>query len=436
MVQKSLRTFTTNVNQENKKRFLKLLKESIYRLVLAPIVGLVGKANVGKSTFFAAATLKPADIAGFPFTTIKADRGIAYLTSICACKGLGVKDEPVNSACIEGIRLIPIDLVDTPGLIPGAHEGKGLGNQFLDEVRRADALLVVCDASGSTDMNGQVCEPGTNDPLDDVKMLEQEFDLWLLNIIKKDWEKISRTSQLKRETIDRHLEDKLTGLGINRQHISEAVKKTDLDPYRSNEWSELDLLRFVTELRKVSKPLIVVANKADKEYSEENIKKIREASYHVVPTSAEAELALRRASEAGLLNYTPGDKDFEILKPERLSKGQKKALLAIREKVFEKWGSTGVQKSINEAFFELLDVIPVYPVEDAEKYTDHNDRVLPDCYLIPKGTTAKMFAGLIHTDLEETFIYALDARSKKRLGENYVLNKNDVIKIVAAKSHR
>ncbi len=403
---------------------------------MAPIVGLVGKANVGKSTFFAAATLKPAEIAGFPFTTIKADKGIAYLTSNCVCKVLGVKDDPINSACVEGVRLIPIDLVDTPGLIPGAHLGKGLGNQFLDEVRRADALIVVSDASGCTDMNGQVCDPGTNDPLDDVKMLEQEFDQWLLNIIKKDWEKTSRTSQLKRESIDLHLEDRVTGLGINRHHITVAVKETGLDPFRASEWNEDDLLNFVTELRKASKPLIVAANKADKEFAKENIQRISEAGYHVVATSAEAELALRRASEAGLVRYTPGDEDFEIMDPGKLSKGQRRALQSIKEKVFDIWGTTGVQKVINEAFFELLDVIPVYPVEDAERYTDHNDRVLPDCYLVPEGTTAKTFAGLIHTELAESFIYAVDARSKKRLGENYILNKNDVIKIVAAKSHR
>lgn len=403
---------------------------------MAPIVGLVGKANVGKSTFFAAATLKPAEIAGFPFTTIKADKGIAYITSDCVCKGLGVKDDPVNSACVEGVRLIPIDLIDTPGLIPGAHLGKGLGNQFLDEVRRADALIVVCDASGCTDMNGQVCEPGTNDPLDDVKMLEKEFDQWLVSIIKKDWEKTSRASQLKRESIDLHLEDRVTGLGINRHHITEAVKEAGLDLFRAGEWEEDDILNFVTELRKTSKPLIVAANKADKEYAKENIQRIREAGYHVVPTSAEAELALRRAAEAGLIKYTPGDEDFKILDPEKLSEGQRKALHTIREKVFYVWGTTGIQKVINEAFFELLGVIPVYPVEDAERYSDHNDRVLPDCYLVPEGTTAKTFAGLIHTELAETFIYAVDARSKKRLGENYILNKNDVIKIVAAKSHR
>lgn len=402
---------------------------------MAPLVGLVGKANVGKSTFFAASTLKPVEIAGFPFTTIKADRGVAYLRSPCVCTELGVEDDPVNSACVDGIRLIPVDLIDTPGLIPGAHMGKGLGNRFLDEVRRADALIVVCDASGSTDMKGQSCEPGTNDPLDDVKMLEKEFDLWLLGIIKKDWDKISRTAQTKKEPIYAHLGEKITGLGINRKEIADAIRRTGLDAFKPTKWSEEDISNFVTELRKVSKPLIVAANKADKEFAKENVERIREAGYHVVPTCAEAELALRRASDAGFVSYTPGDEDFRIINPGELNENQLNALKAIRAKVFDRWGSTGVQESIDEAFFDLLDVITVYPVEDSERLCDHRGRVLPDCYLVPRGTKAKSFAGMIHTDLEDSFLYAIDARTKKRLGEGYILRDNEVIQIVAAKSH-
>jgi len=132
---------------------------------LARLVGLVGKANVGKSTFFAAATMKAVDIAGFPFTTIQANRGVAYVRTPCVCRELGVQDNPVNSACVDGVRLVPVDLIDCPGLIRGAHQGKGLGNQFLDEVRRADALVVVADAAGATDDNGQPVPPGSHDPI-------------------------------------------------------------------------------------------------------------------------------------------------------------------------------------------------------------------------------------------------------------------------------
>ena len=403
---------------------------------MARIVGLVGKANVGKSTFFAAATLKAVDIAGFPFTTITANKGVAYLRAPCVCKELGVEDDPVNSACIDGVRMVPVDIIDCPGLIRGAHQGRGLGNKFLDEVRRADALIVVADAAGATDENGQPVPAGSHDPVDDVKMLEEEFDLWLLGILRKDWEKIARTAQSRREDIGVHLETKLTGLGMTRRHIANAVDNLGLNASMALSWSQDDLSRFVTELRKSSKPLIVAANKADKNHAEEGIERLKQAGYEVIPTCAEAELVLRRATNTGLIRYTPGDGDFEIVEASKLSGGQRKALEAIREKVLKKWGSTGLQEVINSAFFRLLDNITVYPVEDAEKLTDHQGRVLPDCYVVPRGTTAREFAGHIHTELGESFIFAIDAKTKKRLGEGHKLTENDVIQIVAAKARR
>jgi len=403
---------------------------------LAKIVGLVGKANVGKSTFFGAATLKPVEIAGFPFTTIKADMGVAYVRTPCVCQEMGVTDNPQNSACVDGVRLIPVDLIDTPGLIPGAHMGKGLGNQFLDEVRRADALIVVADASGMTDINGQVCDPLAHDPIEDVQMFENEFDLWLTALIRKDWDRISRTAQSVKEHIAKHMEVKLTGLGINRYQITQAVNEAGLNGFNSANWTDEEFNKFIVQLRKTSKPLIVAANKADREGADKNVERIREAGYLVVPTCAEAELALRRAAEAGLVDYTPGDKDFKINNPDKLNKSQLAALERIREKVFQKYGGTGLQEVLNTAFYSLLDMITVYPVEDAEKLTNHQGHVLPDCFLVPKGTTAKQFAGVIHTELAESFIHAIDARSKRRLGDTYILENNDIIQIVSAKSRR
>jgi ribosome-binding ATPase YchF (GTP1/OBG family) len=404
------------------------------QILMPPLVGLVGKANVGKSTFFAAATLKPVEIANFPFTTIKANRGVGYLRTSCVCREFNVKDQPNNSACIDGIRLVPIDLIDTPGLIRGAHEGKGLGNQFLDEVRRADALIVVCDAAGSTDEGGQSCTPGTHDPLDDVKLFEEEFDAWINAIVSKDWERPARTAEMKHEEIWKHIDEKLSGLGITRNHIQIACENAKLNPFKAAQWTRENISKFSTELRKASKPLIVAANKADKDPASQNIERIRTAGYKVVPTSAEAELALRRAAETGLIKYTPGDKDFTIIQNEKLNPNQLKALESIREKVFKKYGGTGMQDAINEAFYGLLNMIVVFPVEDAERLTDGKDRILPDCFLIPNGTTAREFAAIVHTDLAKSFLFAVDARTKRRLGEAQVLKDKDVIQIVAAKT--
>lgn len=401
-----------------------------------PLVGLVGKANVGKSTFFSAATLKPVDIAAFPFTTIKPNRGVAYLRASCVCREFNVQDNPVNSACVERTRLVPVELIDCPGLIRGAHLGKGLGNQFLDEVRKADALIVVCDAAGASDENGQPCDPGTHDPLEDIEIFESEFDQWLLGLIKKDWEKLSRISEASGKKISESLEEKLSGLAITGEHMAHALGKTNLDPYKPTTWDSEDLSRFAVELRKASKPMIVAANKADQKIAEDNVKRLSDAGYRVVPTSAEAELTLRRASGAGIIKYRPGDRAFELLKPDVLTAGQRRGLELVKERVLERWGSTGIQEALHTAFFSLLDTILVYPVEDAERLTDHAGRVLPDVFLVKKGMTAREFAGLIHADLKESFIYAVDARTKRRLGEDYVVQNNDILQIVAAKARK
>ncbi len=401
---------------------------------LAKIVGLVGKANVGKSTFFAAATLKPVEIAGFPFTTVKAQWGVAYVRTPCVCRELGVEDNPRNSACVDGVRLVPVDLVDTPGLIPGAHMGRGLGNQFLDEVRRAHALIVVADASGATDINGQPCQPLEHDPVEDVRMFEEEFDRWLAGILSKDWEKTARRAQSRREHIAKHLGERLTGLGISRGQVAKAAEAADLDGFKAADWSQEDIQVFATELRKTSKPLLVAANKADREGAEENVERLRGAGYLTVPTCAEAELALRRAAKSGLVSYTPGDPGFQILGSP--TKAQRAALERVRSRVFERYGGTGVQEALDSAFFKLLDMIPVYPVENSEKLSNHYGDVLPDCYLVPRGTTAKELAAIIHTELAEGFIHAVDARTGKRLGESYILEAGDVIQVVSAKSRR
>jgi len=398
------------------------------------MVGIVGKPNVGKSTFFSAATLAPAEIANYPFTTIKPNRGIGYVRTPCVCREFNVKDNPVNSLCINGIRLIPVELIDCAGLVPGAWQGRGLGNQFLDEIRKADALIHIVDASGGTDIEGRTCKPGTHDPVEDARFLEVEITMWMVNILKRDWPKIARKAETE-SSVDllKVLEERLSGLQIKRTHIFEAIRTAELNPEKPTSWSEEDFIKFVDTLRKVAKPMLIAANKIDIPPAEENVERLKELGYIVVPCCAEAELALRRASEKNLIEYTPGDCNFKILQREKLTENQLKALETIREKILLKYGSTGVQDAINTAFFKLLNMIVVYPVEDIEHLTDHKGNVLPDAYLVPYGTTAREFAYIIHSELGETFIYAIEARNKKRVGETYILKDRDVISIVSAK---
>jgi len=396
-------------------------------------LGIVGKPNTGKSTFFSAATLIPVDIGNYPFTTIKPNRGIGYLRTPCVHTEFNVEDNPKNSLCLDGIRLVPVELIDVAGLVPGAWEGRGLGNQFLDEVRKADALLHVVDASGSTDCEGKMCKKGSHDPMEDVKFLENEITMWMNQILKKDWSKLARTAGSGKDDLVSLLEARLTGLSIKRYHIIESIRKSDLNMDKPEHWSDDDIIHFLDILRSVSKPTLIAANKIDLPTSEENIERMKESGYTVVPCSAEAELALRRAGEKGLIDYTPGDCKLTTKNAEKLNAAQKKALDAIQEHILYKFGSTGVQEAINTAFFELLQMVAVYPVEDCEHLSDHKGRVLPDVYLVPYGTTALQLAYIIHTELGDSFIHAIDIRGRNRIGEDYVLKNRDVISIVSAK---
>ncbi|MEM0008319.1 MAG: redox-regulated ATPase YchF [Candidatus Bathyarchaeia archaeon] len=397
------------------------------------LLGIVGKPNTGKSTFFSAATLAPAEIANYPFTTIKPNRGVGYVRTPCVCKEFGVKDTPVNSLCLDGIRLIPVEFIDCAGLVPGAWQGRGLGNQFLDEIRKADVLIHIVDASGGTDSEGRICKPGEHDPVEDIKFLEHEITMWMANILKRDWPKIARTAESGSTDLISILEERLSGLAIRRAHIFEAIRRTGLNADKPTSWSEEDYLRFIATLRQIAKPMLIAANKIDVPTAEENLERLKKLNYIVVPCCAEAELALRRAAEKKLIDYRPGDCSFKINNPEKLTESQLKALETIREKVLLKFGSTGVQEAINMAYFKLLNMITVYPVEDLEHLSDHHGRVLPDAYLVPYGTTARELAYLIHTELGESFIYAVEARERKRVGEDYILKDRDVISIVSAK---
>lgn len=396
------------------------------------LAGIVGKPNVGKSTMFAAMTLAPVEIASYPFTTIRPNRGITYLRINCVCRDLGVRDNPKNSKCVDGVRLIPIEIIDCPGIIRQAHEGRGLGLKFLDEIRQASALIIVVDAAGATDPDGNQIKPGTGNPVEDARLVEEEIDHWLCDLLIEDWKRIIRVVESKVGRLEEELAKKFSGLRINEALIQAVIQELDLNPTRPSRWSTEGLFKFIRRLRERSKPTIIAANKIDLPEAEDGIKQLEKAGYRVVPVSAEAERILRLAAEKRIIRYLPGDPDFEIIDDSKLTSNQKKALELIREKVLGRWKSTGVQEVINKAYFELLNYIPVYPVENPEKLTDHDGNVLPDVYILPNGSTPRDLAYAIHTDLGNTFLYAIDARRKIRLGEDYRLKWGDVISIVAA----
>jgi ribosome-binding ATPase len=418
-------------------KFLSILKDinldilSSYTIIM--IIGIVGKANVGKSTFFNAATELTVQAANYPFTTINSNIGVAYVRQNCVCTEFGVQDSPIHSLCIEGNRFIPINLIDIPGLVQGAHLGKGLGNKFLDDARQADALIHIVDASGSTDSDGKPINPGTGDPISDVRFVEEEFDMWLASVVSRDWNKVSREAESQAQKLEQMLAKRLSGLGIKSFHIANALDETGLYNKKTILWTHNDIYNFCKIIRLKSKPIVLAANKADLPTFDKNINAIKQTGRDVIVCASEAENLLRRAAKKGVIHYLPGDNSFNIKQGAELNDKQKKALSMISN-IISKYGSTGIQDVINYVCFKLLNLIVVYTVEDELKLIDKKGNILPDARLLPLGSTSKDLAYVIHADLIKGFLYAIDVRTKQRLSSEYKLKNNDVIKIVSATS--
>jgi len=394
------------------------------------LIGLVGKPSVGKSTFFKAATLAEVEIASYPFTTIKANHGVGYVKVDCIDKEFGVQCNPNHGFCINHKRFVPIDLMDVAGLVPGASEGKGLGNQFLDDLRQADVFIQIVDLSGKTDETGKPVE--NYDISRDVIFLENELDKWYFNIFMKVWKTFARKVEMEHSNFVEAVVKQFSGLKVNEEQVKEVLLKNNFPPQPSK-WNDDLLLKFASELRKLSKPMIIAANKVDSLNGIENYEKLKKKfpELIIIPCSADGELALRQAAKAGIIDYIPGEREFKILK--EINPKQKEALDKIKENVLDKFETgTGVQEILNYAVFNLLGYLAIFPA-GATKMKDSKGNILPDCFLLPPNSTALDFAYFLHTDFGKNFIRAIDARTKKILGKDYLLKNRDALEIVTSR---
>jgi len=390
------------------------------------MLALVGKPSVGKSTFFKAATLAEVEIASYPFTTIKANHGMGYVRIECIDKEFNVNCNPSHGFCINHNRFVPVELIDVAGLVPGASEGKGLGNRFLDELRQADAFVHIVDVSGTLDVEGKPTE--NHDVCKDVEFLEDELNKWFYNILIKVWKGFARKAEIEGMKFSEAVANQFSGLKVKEEHVKDVLLKLDFSK-KSSTWTEEQLKEFAVALRKKSKPMIIAANKVDTKNGKKNFEKIVKefSDLMIVPCSADSELALREAAKSDLIDYIPGDADFVI--KGNINEKQKSALEKIKEKVLKEYGGTGVQEVLNMAVFNLLKYVAVFPAS-ANKLSDSKGNILPDCFLLPAGSTALDFAFHLHTDFGNNFIKAIDARTKKALGKTYELKHRDALEIV------
>ena len=396
-------------------------------------IGIIGKTNTGKTTFFNSSTLSSDEISTYPFTTKKSSTSTGYANTLCVHPEFNVVDNPNNSRCEDGWRYIPIELIDLPGLIKDAWKGKGLGNQFLSIASQSDALLHVVDASGSIDATGKITETGSGDPVSDFADIEEELNMWYQKILEGNRDRLQKIIKSGDDHVDA-LTELYQGVGVKRNHVKEALKISGLEEKDIENYDMQDSKKFASYLRKISKPTLIVANKIDVEGASKNFERLRERynDMIVIPASADSELTLRRAEQKNLIKYSPGSEKFDILQTNELNQKQKEALNFIQSDIMGEYMRTGVQFAINVTVFKLLKMNSVYPVASPEKLSDKKGRVLPDLVLLKDGATVTDLAKEIHSDLTKGLLYAKDLRYNLRVPTNYQLRDRDVICLISA----
>jgi len=372
-------------------------------------VGLYGKPSTGKSTFFSAVTKKVVTIAEHPFSTTTSDEGIAYVSDTCPCTEFSITCNPANGTyCQSGTRFVPIKIIDVPGVIGGAHAGKGLGKQSLSALNKVDGLIYLLDLT-------------REDCIEDFELLKNEYILWVTNILNKNWRGISKEVAGMRRPLDLVIQTHLNTFNIDPRYVKIMLEDLPRNPY---DWTG-NTIKLFSERIWAKKKYVIAANKADLCLDQLGVIEALQKKYgrKVLPVSSLSELILIRRQETGDVRYVRGSNNFTVLKnrDEELSR---------IERTMAVLGGTGVQACLNNLVFDELEQILAYPVENIDRLDDSRGRVLPGPYLMPQHSTLADFARRVHTEISEGLLFGVDARHRRRIGKQTPLQQNDIIKLV------
>ncbi|ORY90573.1 P-loop containing nucleoside triphosphate hydrolase protein [Syncephalastrum racemosum] len=413
-------------------------------MVKEVLIACVGKPSAGKSSFLNAVSDAAAKVGNYPFTTIKPNHGVSYVPIDCVCKKHDKKDDcrPRYGRCVDGVRYVPIQIMDVAGLVPGASEGQGLGNQFLDDLRHAQALIHVVDVSGTTDQNGK--ETQGYDPINDINWLRTEIHSWISNNLLKRWGSIIRRHvALKANPVDT-LQTQFSGYGSTTLVVAKALDKSGIKtPLES--WDEDTVKKLVEFFMDERFPTIVAMNKIDHPDADKNITRImrRYDQNKLVLTSALAENFLRKIQKQGYINYVEGTdmvdtkEDLPDSDLKEMDEKLKNRVEKVQDLVLYRYGSTGVQDVLVKAI-ETLGVVPVYPVKNVTSFGASSGSskggAFRDCVLLWPGTTVREFAKILHPEIDKYYLYA-ETAGNIRLAEDAIITQdNNIISFKTSQS--
>ncbi|XP_069124327.1 uncharacterized protein [Argopecten irradians] len=404
------------------------------------VIGLVGKPSAGKSTFFnAATTVDLAKTGAHPFTTIEPNIGKAFYSIVCPCERLDKRCDAAHGHNFSGKRYVPVLLKDVAGLVPGAWEGKGRGNRFLNDLLDADVLIHVIDASGTTNEKGE--ETQGYDPANDIRWLHQEIHQWIFQNVWSRWDSISKRPS--------KLIDMFTGYHANRATIHSALHNAGIGERELGAiagWKESVLHQIVDQFLRLRFPMLLVLNKADKPEATTIIERLQTdlEDWKTIAVSARTECLLQKLSKEGSVQYDYGSDTFQVISDTPDTQRTITELQRVSKDIFKRYGSTNVHEALCEAV-KLRPPTYAFPVHCLDTLRSvgrpPREAVLRDCVSLRPGTRVEELhtvlchypVNLLSGDFVRAETMTEDKKLKPLRKDEMITTLNNIIKIMTTK---